>query len=180
MKPTDKIPTRCLVLTVCVLILTASSASGADTLRVTPPERAADRGGSSRTVPTLARLSFWVPPARMAEFEAAYEAKVLPILKRHGLTPSSERGRATPDSIFSRLFEMKTPSEVADKQKAFQGDSTWTAALQGLGARFGAPDSLVRSAFGIYVAPAGPGKVVPAGRGTGYWRIYDVTDGLGG
>ena len=31
--------------------------------------------------PTLVRLSFWVPPERMAEFEVAYERKMLPILK---------------------------------------------------------------------------------------------------
>ncbi|MSS73726.1 MAG: hypothetical protein EXS64_19895 [Candidatus Latescibacteria bacterium] len=138
--------------------------------------------------PTLARLSFWVPPARMAEFETAYGAKVIPILKRHGLTPSSERGHATPDSVFNRLFEIKTPSELADKQKALQGDSTWTAVLQALGASFGTtqPDGPMRFAFGFYAAPAGPGRVVSAGpgktvsagRGTGHWRTYDATDGL--
>ena len=31
--------------------------------------------------PTLARLSFWVPLGRMAEFEVAYEEQVVPILK---------------------------------------------------------------------------------------------------
>ena len=98
----------------------------------------------------------------MAEFEAAYEAKVAPILKAHSLVVSSERGRATPDSIFSRLFEMKTPSEVADKQKALQGDPTFRDVLQKLGANFGPsqPDSLIRFAFGVYAAPAGPGKIV--------------------
>ena len=30
---------------------------------------------------TLARLSFWVPPERMAEIEAAYEEQVVPVLK---------------------------------------------------------------------------------------------------
>ena len=40
-------------------------------------------------IPTLARLSFWVPPERMAEFATDYEEKVIPILKRHGLVESS-------------------------------------------------------------------------------------------
>ena len=31
--------------------------------------------------PTLARLSFWVPPERMEEFEATYEEQAVPILK---------------------------------------------------------------------------------------------------
>jgi len=137
--------------------------------------------------PTLARLSFRVPPSRMAEFETAYEAKVIPILKAHGLVESAERGRATPDSIFSRLFEVWTPVEVIDRQKALQDDSTWTAALQGLGKTFGTArsDGLVEYGFSLYASPAGPGRVVvssgrqtPAGRGTGHWRTFDASDGL--
>ena len=130
--------------------------------------------------PTLARLSFWVPPQRMAEFETAYREKVVPILKKHGLAESSERGRATPDSIFSRLFELKTPPEVEEKQKALQSDSTWTMMMRGFGTAFGTsrPDGLIRHSFGLYAAPAGPGKQVRAGRGTGHWRTYDMTDGL--
>jgi len=45
--------------------------------------------------PTLARLSFWVPEERMAEFEVAYLKKVVPVLKGHGLVESSEPGRTT-------------------------------------------------------------------------------------
>jgi hypothetical protein len=139
--------------------------------------------------PTLARLSFWVPPQRMTEFEAAYEARVVPILKRHGLVPSSERGRATPDNVFSRLFEMKMPLEVEEKQKALQGDSTWKEALRGLESAFRTAGSdTLRYDFRLYAAPAGPGKmvtagpgkVVPAGRGQGHWRTYDMADGLVG
>ena len=51
--------------------------------------------------PTLAPLSFWGPPERMAEIEIAYRDRVLPILNRHGLAESKERGRATVDSVFS-------------------------------------------------------------------------------
>jgi len=147
-------------------------------------------GTGRHPLPTLARLSFWVPPARMSEFEAAYREKVAPILKRHGLMESSERGRATPDSIFSRLFEMKTPSEVEGKQKALQGDSTWKEVLRGLGSVFktSQTDSLIRYSFRLYAAPAGlgkkapagSGKVVSAGRRTGYWHTYGETDGFTG
>ncbi|OGG45984.1 MAG: hypothetical protein A3F84_17405 [Candidatus Handelsmanbacteria bacterium RIFCSPLOWO2_12_FULL_64_10] len=133
-------------------------------------------------------MSFWVPPQRMAEFESVYQAKVVPILKRHGLAESSERGRATPDSIFSRLFEVKTPSEVAEKEKALHEDSTWQEALRSLGVSFGTdrPGGPIQHSFTLYSAPAGPGKVVSAGpgkvvsagRGTGLWRTYGVADGL--
>ena len=144
-----------------------------------------------QTQPTLARLSFILSPSRMTEFESAYEAKALPILKKHGLTPSSERARVGPDSIFSRLFEVKTPSEVADKDKALREDPAWKGALRSLGIAFGTPrpDSLIRFyGLRLYSAPARPGKVVPAGQGrvvsagggTGHWRTYDTADGLAG
>ncbi len=45
--------------------------------------------------PTLARLSFWVPPERMA------------ILKKHGLVDSAQRGPDTVTAVFSRLFGKK-------------------------------------------------------------------------
>jgi len=142
---------------------------------------------ASHPLPTLARLSFWVPPQRMSEFEAAYREKVAPILKAHGLTESSERGRATPDSVFSRLFELKTPLEVEEKGKALLGDAVWKATVQSLGAAFVmAGRDTIRYDFMLYATPAGqgktmpagPGKAVPAGPGTGHWRTYDPTDGL--
>ena len=151
------------------------------------PIRAATGAGQASLPPTLARLSFWIPPARRVEFEAAYEARIAPILRRRGLAESSERGRATPDSNFNRLFELRTPSEVEEKQKALQGDPAWKALLQQFGAVFGeAPDSSLSYEFALYSTPAGPGRVVPAGPGktvaigpdTGHWRVYNVTDGL--
>ena len=111
--------------------------------------------------PTLARLSFWAPPDSMAEFETAYRTRVLPILSRHGLVESKKRGRATVDSVFSRLFEVNLPAEIREMQEALQGDSTWTVAMRDLGARFGdvQPNSLLRYAFVIYTAPAGSGNM---------------------
>jgi len=61
--------------------------------------------------PTLARLGFWVPPERMAEFEDAYEKQIVPVLKQHGLKAWSGPTRATVDSVFARVFEFKTLSE---------------------------------------------------------------------
>lgn len=49
---------------------------------------------------TLARLSFWVPPERMAAFEAVYEKQVVPILKRYGMAKAFESKRTCP--IFKR------------------------------------------------------------------------------
>jgi len=48
----------------------------------------------------------------MAEFEAVYEQKIAPLLKKHGLVESAERRRKTVEGVFSRLFEMETPAAV--------------------------------------------------------------------
>jgi len=74
---------------------------------------------------TLTRLSFRVPPERIDAFETAYEKKLVPILGKHGLEESSERGRRTVAGVFSRLFEVTMPSEVAIKEIALQTDAVW-------------------------------------------------------
>ena len=131
---------------------------------------------------TLARLSFWLPSERMAEFEISYREQALPVLKHHGLVESAVAGRATPDSVFSRLFALSTPSEVLQKQDALNADPAWKAVLQILGKTVGldGPTAPIRYRFEPYTAPAGPGRTVPAGRGKGQWRTYDVKDGLAG
>ena len=115
---------------------------------------------------TLARLSFWVPPEGMEEFEAAYEEQVVPILKKHGLVASSRRGRATVDSVFSRLFAFETPAAVASINQILQKDPAWQGALVQLGSLFDetAPGAPIRFEFELYQAAAGPGRH-GAGRG---------------
>ena len=138
--------------------------------------------------PTLARLSFWVPSERMAEFETLYDQKVVPLLKRRGFVPSAQIGRATVDGVFSRLFEFDTPSGVSGKAKILREDPDLTGVLKQLGDTFGttSPEGLIRHRFSIYRAPAGAGKVVAAGPGktvaTGpgkkHWRSYTATHEL--
>ena len=137
---------------------------------------------AAQTTPTLARLSFWVSPERMAAFETSYRQQALPVLERHGLVESSATGRATPDSVFSRLFALSTPSDVLQKRDALNADSAWKAVLQTLGKTVdpGDPTSPVRYSFELYTTPAGPGRTVPAGPGSGHWRTYDISDGLAG
>ena len=131
---------------------------------------------------TLARLSFWVPPDRMDTFEAIYKKKLVPILGKHDLEESSEHGRRTAEGVFSRLFEMKTPSEMVVKEIALRTDPAWQEVLQNLGTAFGTtqPDGLLRTHFGLYMTPAGPGKAVEAGPGSrqGVWQSFEVSDGL--
>ncbi len=142
-------------------------------------------GPSWSAEPTLARLSFWVPPERMDAFATAYREKLLPILKSHGLVESSQPARATVDSVFSRLFEFDSPAEVVAMRLILIYDKKWAEQLEELGLEATWwPGRRFR--FGHYATPAGPGrvvkagpgKVVPAGRGRGQWRTYDTVDGL--
>ena len=131
---------------------------------------------------TLGRFAFWVPPERMAEFEVAYQEKLVPILNRHGLMASSGQGRATPDSVFTRLFEFDTPSQVFDAQEMLEQDPAWRETLGSLGETFGTsgqfsvPEEGGR--FFHYTSPSGPGQQVAAGSGQRHWSNYGVPDGL--
>ncbi len=82
--------------------------------------------------PTLARLSFWVPPEQIAEFEQIYEEQVAPILdlEKYGLVPFNRRGRATQDSVFSRLFVIDLSVKAWQNLDRYWEDSTWVAAMK--------------------------------------------------
>jgi hypothetical protein len=118
----------------------------------------------------------------MDDFETVYRKKLVPILERHGLEESSERGRRTVERVFSRLFEVEMPSEVVVKQRALRRDPAWQEVLQSLGTAFGTtgPDRRLRTHLGIYRTPAGAGKTAELGPGTrqGPWLTFGVRDGL--
>jgi hypothetical protein len=73
----------------------------------------------------------------MAEFETAYREQVVPLFEKQGLTESSQRGRATPDSVFTRLFELASLAEFDAQRKAALQDSASVAVWQNLGRTFG-------------------------------------------
>ena len=135
-------------------------------------------------MPTLARLSFWVSPERMDTFETTYKKKIVPILNKHDLVESSEPGRPTVKGVFSRLFEVEQPSEVAVKETALRSDPVWQEMLRHVGTAFGVtqPDGFMRTRFGICTASAGSGRTVQAGSGIqqGVWHTLDISDGLPG
>ena len=129
----------------------------------------------------LARLCFRLPPDRIPEFETVYETQLVPLLEGHGLVASTESGRTTLEDVFSRLFELETPSGIIQVQEALQDDSAWQEALRNLGRAFGTADEdgLIQHSFKLYAAPAGSGKQAPEARGRGHWCSFDVSDGLG-
>jgi hypothetical protein len=137
---------------------------------------------------TLARLGFHLSPDRIKAFEVAYREKVVPVLRTHGLTASSQKGRATTDSVFARAFAFKTPSEFLEIQSALLSDPAFEEVRRNLGTTFGTSDTggLIEVSFEIYWTPAGsgaqvaagPGTRVTAGSGQGHWRTYGVAEGL--
>ena len=132
--------------------------------------------------PTLARLSFWVPPERVEEFGAAYADQIVPLLSERGLIESTEQGRVTSDSIFSRLFVLDAPTDALPVDRSLRRDPAWQEALRRAGSALGAAssDTALSFEFTLYRTPAGPGRVVPAGPGRkhGLWHTFDGTDGL--
>ena len=154
--------------------------------------------------PTLARLSFWVPPARSSEFEVIYQNRLVPILKGQGLVEFSEQGRPTVAGVFSRLFAVESPAAVVEKAQALQEDAGYQEVVQEvrqaialdpywqqIRTQLASPTAereFLTGRFDLYSAPAGPGKQTiagpgkqqVAGRGSGRWRTFDATDGLRG
>ena len=134
------------------------------------------------TVPTLARLSFWVSSERMAAFGTVYEGQLSPILENHGLEGFPQSGRAPAEGVFSRLFEVETPVAVTVKERALRQDLAWQEALQRLGEEFpgAASEDRMHYYWGPYAVPAGPGRTVAAGPGfrQGVWHAYGTQDGL--
>ena len=131
---------------------------------------------------TLARLSFWVPPERMDDFAATYRKELVPLLQHHALRESSVEGRPTAAGVFSRLFEMERPADVALKAQALAHDAAWQAALQGIKDRY-APTAArddVPHRLDVYAAPTGPGqaRVLGPGYRQGLWQSFGVVDGL--
>ena len=140
--------------------------------------------------PNLARIAFWIPAERMGEFATAYEQQVVSLLERHGFSQSSEGGRATADTVFTRILEFASVPEFDAQRKSALKDSASVVVWRDLGRKFGTrlADDHIQVGLTLYEVPLGPGTRVPAGPGTsvsaqgaGHWRHFDGTDGpLGG
>ena len=90
-----------------------------------------------RAEETVARLSFWVAPGREAAFRKAYASRLRPLLQRHGLAESRRRGRATPQGIVARLFDLSSLAQVKGVEQALRDDRRFIEVLGELGRRYG-------------------------------------------
>ena len=132
---------------------------------------------------TLARLSFQVSAGEMAEFEAAYEKELAPLLRRHGLEATSTEGGAAVAGRFGRIFELDAPAACHAVRRAILRDPAVKQVVVRLEAMCepgGDPGDSIFWGLGLHRAPAGAGRSVRAGDGIrqGVWQSFDVTDGL--
>jgi two-component system, sensor histidine kinase ChiS len=135
----------------------------------------------ARAEPTLARISFWVPAERMAEFERVYTERVAPLLERHGIVATRPSDRVVPAGVFDRVFPVKDVADVALKRQSLQANPEWSALLVELGARYGAVQTggPIRSDVRLFSMPADDGTPL-ADESTGFWRNYGLDEGLFG
>ena len=128
----------------------------------------------------LARLALWVPPESVDEFEPVFQEYIAPLLHKHDIRISPAKGRPATEGVFTRLFELRTPGEVAEKRAEFHDEEEWQAALRKCHGILhpGDADGSLPFSFDLYSSPSGPGKSVRSGRGQGHWRAYGEEDGL--
>ena len=129
-------------------------------------------------MPTLARLSFFLPPAQRDDFASLYDRQLQPLLRPHGLESGISDDRPYVAGVFSRLFALADPNDLAPMQQTLRLDPKWQQAMAGLKERLG---EAFRYQLGIYSTPAGEGMVVDAGPGLhqNQWHRFGVADGLG-
>ena len=152
------------------------------------------------TMPYVARLTIPIPSGSSLRMEELYRQRLSPILDSLAFVASPIRGPTPPDSVFSRMFEMKTRNEMSDGIVQLKGDATWTATLGEVAAELGGQESLPFQfqAFSIpaeagnqkparkgHLARTGTGSVRPAGPGTfivdlpgDRWTVYGAKDGV--
>ena len=120
---------------------------------------------------TLARLSLWVRPERLPEFEEVYQKKLLPLIQPLGLAEADEASRPGRAGVFSQLFALEQPAQVAIKRAVLQKHPQWQEALRSLARDFGMGEALPYH-WGVYRTRAGPGFR------KGVWLSFGIRDGL--
>ena len=140
--------------------------------------------------PVLARLSYWVPPDRVGEFETLYNEEIRPWMEARGLQQHPSRGRATVPGVFSRLYVFPTAAAIDSARDDLRNNRDLLDRMRQHGERFGSkePGGLLRTSFAPYRVPltqlrstaAGRGTAQPLGPGRSRLRTFDVTDGLAG
>ena len=115
-----------------------------------------------RPEPLLARVAFRVPPDHHEDFASFYRDELAPQLDRLGAISVHDDGRATPDSVVTRLLAVEDYGLVSLISDALAGDSMWTGSLARAAARLALaePDTSLPFELSVYAGPAGTGRVI--------------------
>jgi hypothetical protein len=126
----------------------------------------------------LIRLGAWLAPEHIDAFATYYDQHISPQLRASGIELSESPGRATVDSVFSRLYRFDSMDALAAYKQQHGKDlaaftTSLTDSLQ-MTQRFGP----VRFFSHIYEEPAPAQEHQVAGPGRYQWRSYDASDGM--
>ena len=108
----------------------------------------------------------------MEEFADTYAKTLRRLLREFGWVASSQQGRATVDSVFSRLFEFESPRHYND-----QVDAEWEKMLSALGP-LAAKGAFIRVSPQIYRSPATPHWMSQSSWiRHGLWQTFEFNEG---
>ena len=116
-------------------------------------------------IPYLARLAIQIPSGSAPRMAELYRQRLSTVLDTLALVASPMRGPAPPDTVFSRVFEMRTRSEMSDGIGRLKGDSTWAAVLGEIAGELGKSQEELSFRFEAFSLPAEAGNQKPAGQG---------------
>jgi ligand-binding sensor domain-containing protein len=148
-------------------------------LSIVPFDASENSHQPTRLGNALARVSFWLPPDRIPEFELIFHKNVVPILSKYNLQVSSYQSQSTVDSSFSVLFDLSNNTNIAEIKKALQRDGRWIKLLGDL-AEFGSPKEMefLPHTLNWYIVPTVGGSTIEPAYRQGTWTTYDFLDGL--
>ena len=112
---------------------------------------------------TFARVAHWVPPERHAEFAEMYEAEIVPYLEEMGFRATDVQGRATVDSVFSRLYVFDSPADVLAMRDTLRSRHELLGHFRRYGEIFGTTEwsGMLKGSFRLYSHEVGP---LPGGK----------------
>lgn len=129
-----------------------------------------------------ARLSFWVRPEHLVEFNWVYAQKLVPLLVRHNLVEPKGCPAAAVEGVCSHLFLVEGPEEVAVRKNELRRDPEWMGWMKKLSEDFGVwgEGHTLKYRWEIRQTAAGPGTTTALGSGNrkGMWQCYGLREGL--
>ncbi|MFC1526036.1 hypothetical protein ACFL6X_04405, partial [Candidatus Latescibacterota bacterium] len=84
-------------------------------------------------MPTLARLALWHAPEALPELTGAFDAHLVPVLSRYGLSDPQPSPRTSTPGVLNLLYPFEHPDAVRAASRAIAADPDWEAQMTHLG-----------------------------------------------